>query len=86
MELKDTIEAMQSESWQERLKAEYYQTRIRYDALDAAIVKYEAGELPELAESIDVMKSQSQAMGEYLYCLKIRLGIAGIEISEFEEG
>lgn len=86
MELKDTIHAMQSEDWKERLKAEYYQTRIRYDALDAAIIKHEAGELPELAESIDVIKAQGSAMAEYLYCLKIRLALAGVEISEYEEG
>lgn len=33
MELKDTIELMQSENYKERFKAEYYQAKIRYEKL-----------------------------------------------------
>ena len=42
MELKDTIDLMQSDDYKERFKAEYYQAKIRYDKLDAMKVKYEA--------------------------------------------
>ena len=33
MELKDTIDLMTSEDYKDRFKAEYYQTKIRYDKL-----------------------------------------------------
>lgn len=42
MELKDTIEMMNSEDYKERFKAEYYQTKIRYDKLHSMLVKNEA--------------------------------------------
>ena len=45
MELKDTIEMMNSKDYKERFIAEYQQTKIRYDKLDAMTVKYEAGTL-----------------------------------------
>lgn len=45
MELKDTVELMNSEDYKERFKAEYLQAKIRYDKLDAMTVKYEAGTL-----------------------------------------
>ena len=32
-ELKDTIELMTSENYKDRFKAEYWQTKIRYDKL-----------------------------------------------------
>ena len=41
MELKDTIEMMNSENFQERFKAEYWQTKIRYDKLHEMVVKYD---------------------------------------------
>ena len=37
MELKDTIQMMQSADYKERFKAEYYQTVIRYEKLDAML-------------------------------------------------
>lgn len=45
MELKDTIEMMNSEDYKERFKAEYYQAKIRYDKLHRMLIKYEAGTL-----------------------------------------
>ena len=45
MELKDTIELMNSKDYKERFKAEYLQAKIRYDKLDVMTVKYEAGTL-----------------------------------------
>ena len=40
MELKDTIEMMNSSDYKERFKAEYYQLKIRYEKLDNMYVKY----------------------------------------------
>lgn len=79
MELKDTIEMMQSDDYKLRFKAEYYQTKIRYNKLHAMIVKYEAGTLTfEPKCNIDLFKRQVSYMGEYLYTLEIRAEIEGI--------
>ena len=45
MKLKDTITFMESDDYKDRFKAEYYQTKIRYEKLHKMIVKYEAGSL-----------------------------------------
>jgi hypothetical protein len=82
MELKDTINLMQSTDYKERFKAEYNQTKIRYRKLHAMIIKYEAGTLEfELTCPIDLLKDQSTCMGNYLYDLEIRAEIEGIELS-----
>ena len=39
MELKDAIELMNSEDYKEQFKAEYYQTKIRYDKLHQMLIK-----------------------------------------------
>lgn len=81
MELKDTVELMNSEDYKERFKAEYVQTKIRYEKLHAMIVKYEAGTLDfEPTCPIDALKTQAHAMGQYLYCLEIRAQIENIEL------
>ena len=43
MELKDTIKLMNSDDYKDRFKAEYYQTKIRYDKLHQMLIKNEAG-------------------------------------------
>ena len=81
MELKDTIELMGSEDFKERFRAEYFQTKIRYDKLHSMIVKYEAGKLNFTPKcSLDLLKNQAQAIGEYLYVLEIRATIEGINL------
>lgn len=83
MELKDTIQQMTSEDYKERFKAEYNQTKIRYDKLHAMIVKYEAGTLTfEPTCPIDLLKEQASRMGNYLYTLEVRAEIEGIELAE----
>lgn len=81
MELKDTIEMMQSGDFKERFKAEYFQTKIRYDKLHAMIIKYEAGTLTfEPKCKIDILKEQASHMGKYLYTLEVRAEIEGITL------
>ena len=81
MELQDTIELMQSNDFKERFKAEYYQTKIRYEKLHKMIVKYEAGTLNFTPNcSLELLKRQAAAMGNYLYCLEMRALIEGIEL------
>ncbi len=81
MELKDTIEMMNSPDYKERFKAEYYQTKIRYEKLHRMCVKYEAGTLDFTPNcSLGLLKEQKSAMGYYLGCLEVRAEIEGIKL------
>lgn len=81
MELLDTVELMVSDDYKNRMKAEYFQTKIRYDKLHKMIVKYESNTLDfEPSCSLDLLKKQASAMGQYLYYLEMRAEIEGIEL------
>lgn len=81
MELKDTIDLMNSEDYKDRFKAEYYQTKIRYDKLHNMIIKYEADKLDfEPKCSIELLKEQARCIGNYLYTLEVRAEIEDIEL------
>lgn len=81
MELKDTIELMNSSDYKERFKAEYYQTKIRYEKLHQMIAKYEAGTLEFTPTCpIELLKYQKMHMGKYLYDLEVRAEIEGISL------
>ena len=81
MELLDTVELMVSDDYKNRMKAEYLQTKIRYDKLHKMIVKYESSALDfEPSCSLDLLKKQASAMGQYLYYLECRAEIEGIEL------
>ena len=85
MELKDTIELMNSADYKERFKAEYLQAKIRYDKLDAMTVKYEAGTLNFTPScSLELLKEQKKHMGNYIRTLKIRAEIEKIDLQEGE--
>lgn len=81
MELKETIDLMNSEDYKDRFKAEYYQTKIRYDKLHNMLIKYEAGVL-DFKPTCPIAKLQEQKryMGEYLRCLEVRAVIEEIEL------
>lgn len=82
MELKDTIEMMNSEDYKERFKAEYLQTKIRHDKLDNMLIKYQAGTLNFKPNCpIENLEDQKYYMNEYLRTLKIRAEIEGIELN-----
>ena len=81
MELKDTIEFMNSGDYKDRFKAEYFQTKIRYDKLHRMLIKYEANTLTfEPKCSIELLKEQKMYMGNYLRMLEIRAEIENIEL------
>ncbi len=81
MELFDTIELMNSADYKDRFKAEYYQTKIRYEKLHKMICKYEAGTLDFTPSCpIELLKEQKGHMGRYLYSLEVRAQIEGIEL------
>ena len=72
---------MNSADYKERFKAEYWQTKIRYDKLHAMIIKYEAKTLNFSPTcSIELLKEQKNAMGKYLYCMEVRAEIEGVDL------
>ena len=86
MELKNTVDLMNSADYKERFQAEYLQAKIRYDKLHEMIVKYEAKTLDFRPScSIELLKEQKKHMGNYLYCLQIRAEIEGISLKSLDE-
>ena len=84
MELKDTVEEMLSDDYIQRFKAEYNQTKIRYNKLHKMLVKYEAKTLDfEPSCPINILQMQANYMGNYLKQLEIRAEIENIDISQF---
>lgn len=81
MELKDTIELMNSDDYKDRFKAEYYQVKIRYDKLHRMLVRYEARTLDfELSCPPEILEKQACYMGNYLRTLEVRAEIEKIEL------
>jgi hypothetical protein len=90
MELKDTVTMMNSEDYKERFKAEYYQTKIRYEKLKAFNTKIEAAqrteymkngvEMPKHDCPENVLLEQQACMGQYLHILELRAVIEGVEL------
>lgn len=81
MELKDTIDLMNSEDYKKRFKAEYYQLKIRYNKLHKMITKYKANTLnfePKCSE--ELLTTQAIFMRDYLNVLEVRAEIEGIEL------
>ena len=81
MELKDTIEMMQSDDYKERFKAEYQQTKIRYTKLHKTLIKAEARTLNFTPLCpISLLEDQWRYMGLYLHCLEVRAEMEGIDL------
>lgn len=83
MELKDTIEMMQSADYKERFKAEYYQVVIRYQKLKAMIHKWDNGELsftPTCPRS--TYDLQLRAMADYVAILEARAVMENVELED----
>lgn len=81
MELSETVDLMNSEDYKERFKAEYLQTKIRYDKLHKTLVKKAAGTLDfDLTCSTTLLTEQKRYMGEYLRVLETRAEIEGISL------
>ena len=79
--LMDTVGLMTSLDYKERFIAEYWQTRLRQEALHQIIVKDEAGTLrfTPLCR-LELLKKQESCMRQYLECLEIRAEIEGIDL------
>ena len=87
----ETVAGMLSPDYKERFKAEYQQTKIRYEKLKAFCNRIEAAmrtcpgdtkrvQMPEHDCPFDLLRDQQRAMGEYLHYLEIRAVIEGIEL------
>ena len=78
----ETIELMNSDDYQERFIAEYWQTKIRYDRLHEIIIKYSADTLGFTpASPMELLEMQASNMGNYLKILEIRAEIEGNNIA-----
>lgn len=81
-DLKDTVTMMNSEDYKERFRAEYFQTKIRYEKLHAMTIKYEAGTLNFTPScSLELLNEQKRHMGNYLHCLEVRAEIEKIDLN-----
>lgn len=81
MELKGTIELMQSTDYKDRFKAEYWQVADRFKKLSAMLGKWDKGELaftPTCPRSTYNM--QAKIMADYMAVLEIRAVAEGIEL------
>lgn len=83
MPLKNTVDLMLSDNYKDRFRAEYYQTKERYQRLHLMIIKYEAGTLDFQPDCpLELLKRQAKAMGEYLYVLEMRAQLEEIDLEQ----
>lgn len=81
IELKDTIELMNSTDYKDRFKAEYHQAKIRHDKLENMLKKYHDGTLEfEPICPIHLLVEQLMCMEGYIDKLLRRAKIEGIEL------
>ena len=83
MELRDTVEMMNSADYKERFKAEYYQVVIRYKKLQNMLDDWDNGFLkftPTCPRSTYNM--QVRAMTDYIAVLEARAVMEGVELGE----
>lgn len=72
-----------SADFRARFKAEYWQTKDRYEKLSAMIAKYEAGKLDfEPQCPLGILKGQRSLMLELTYILQRCAAIEGVELNE----
>ena len=80
-ELKDTVFLMTSKDYKDRFKAEFYQTKIRYNKLKQSLDNIIKDNLSsETYRSILILELQAQCMKNYLDILVSRAINEGIEI------
>lgn len=79
MILSDTIEYMISKDWKERLKAEYWQTSIRLDNLNAYIESDEIMSSPDGGMDLILLTTQRDIMYAYLTSLYNRAIVLGLD-------
>ena len=88
--LRDTVRMMNSKDYKERFKAEYYQTKIRFEKLKAFNARIEAANktrnqdnkvsMPEHDCPEKLLLMQQRIMAEYLHILEVRAIIERIDL------
>lgn len=79
--LEETVALMKSDNPLDRLKAEYWQARIRYDRLHDYLVLVEQGfETVDTREELSLLNMQAKIMELYLEVLKERAKLLGIKL------
>lgn len=85
MELKETVELMNSEDYKERFVAEYHQVKIRYEKLKNFCNKIEVEtmlgkEVTKHDCPLELLREQQKYMGLYLSVLEKRALIENVEL------
>lgn len=80
MELKDTVELMLSNDWKDRLKAEYWQTKIRWVKLNSWIVKCSNDSSIFSPKCSFELIAQYIHMYNYLCNMEKRAEISGVDL------
>lgn len=75
--LSDTVQMMNSTDWKERLKAEYWQLKIRYDKLLDTGIWNNATQCP-----LTLMQRQAMYMQSYLEVLEKRAEVEGVDLHD----
>lgn len=81
LELKETVDMMNSADYKERFKAEYLQNVIRRQKLEAMLVKWDKGELsfePTCPRS--TYDLQVRAMADYIAVLEARAVMEDVDL------
>ena len=79
--LEDTIAPMMSGNYQDRMRAEYWQLKVRHEKLAAMIEKHEDGVLPFTPICpIDLLKEQAGEMLRYMQLLEERAEMEDIDL------
>lgn len=81
MKLESTIELMVSDDHKDRFKAEYYQTKIRYERLKHMCTAYEVGMLDfDPTCPYELLMDQVHIMAEYLHILESRAILENVDL------
>lgn len=81
MELRDTVEMMQSSNYEERFKAEVYQLDIRIGKLAGMLSDWGKGQLAFQPKcSYVLLETQLNSMKVYRHLLQMRAEIEGIKL------
>lgn len=93
--MEDKINQNSNDDYKERFKAEYIQTKIRYERLKAFNIKLEAAfrtecERPEVKRvpvpthdcPHGLLSDQQEVMGQYLHILEVRAVIEGVDLGD----
>lgn len=81
MELKDTVEMMNSSDYQERFKGEFYQLQLRIIGLQSMLTNWSLDKLTfKPSCSQDLLEAQLNVMMTYESVLRERARIEGIKL------